>query len=187
MPAHIAVLGAPGTGKSTLCTELASRLRSRGHRVLVRGLVHPIEPFLPASHPQSQAAAPQVDLVIDDKPDTHALGACDLTLLMGLDLPAPAAQAAGGLTREGIDTRLRETLLQAGIGWRVIYGQGPERVQQALQAVAAVLPWAWSETAREEDIGRWSRLRASCEKCGDADCEHRLFTGGTLGLTAPRT
>ena len=180
MPARIAVLGAPGTGKSTLCTELASRLRARGHRVLVRILVRPGEP-------PSWDAASDADLLIDDGPEAQTLGPCELTLLMGLDLPSPGPLVVGAPAREAIDARLREALLNAGAGWRVIYGQGPERVQQALQAVAAVLPWAWSDTAREEDIGRWSRLRASCEKCADADCEHRLFTGGTLGLTAPRT
>ncbi len=185
MPVRIAVLGAPGTGKSTLCTELASRLRARGHRVLVRVPLRPGEPSWLAS--TSPEGAPGPDLLIDDGPDAQNLGQCELTLLMGLDLPPSGAQAVGAPTREAIDARLREALLHTGTSWRVIYGQGPERLQQALQAVAAVLPWAWSETAREEDIGRWSRLRASCEKCGDADCEHRLFTGGALGLTAPRT
>ncbi len=181
MPARIAVLGAPGTGKSTLSHELASRLRERGHGVLVRAR----EPS-PAASPLPDAG-PDTHLVIDDGPEVQTLGQGDLTLLMGLDLPASPATPSGGPRREAVDALLRESLLQAGISWRVIYGQGPERVQQALQAVAAVLPWAWSETAREEDIGRWSRLRASCEKCGDAECEHRLFTGGTLGLTAPRS
>lgn len=159
MPARIAVLGAPGTGKSTLSLELASRLRASGHRVLVRG-----------SEPPPPDEAPDIDLMIEENPDAQSLEHCELTLLMGLDLPASA-----GAAPRAVDARLRDTLAQAGIGWRVIYGQGPERVQQALQAVAAVLPWAWSEAAREEDIGRWSRLRANCEKCADADCEHRLF------------
>lgn len=159
MPARIAVLGAPGTGKSTLSLELASRLREGGLRVLVRDSEQP---------PTDEA--PDADLVIADCPDAQSLEHFELTLLMGLDLPA----GASAMTR-AVDARLRETLTRNGTSWRVIYGQGPERLQQGLQAVAAVLPWAWSETAREEDIGRWSRLRASCDKCGDADCEHRLF------------
>ncbi len=176
MPARIAVLGAPGTGKSTLAHELADRLRARGHQVRV----------------QTDGHAPQnpthkADLVIEDNPEALTLTGCDLTLLMGLDLAVPAGPPGQTPPRETVDTHLRAALAQAGIGWRVIYGQGPERVQQALQAVAAVMPWAWTVSSREEDIGRWSRLRASCEKCGDAECEHRLFTGGTLGLTAPRS
>ena len=164
MPARIAVVGAPGTGKSTLSLDLAARLRTRGHRVRVISNRQPL--------PET---APDADLVIEDGPEVQGLGLCELTLLMGLDLAIPPMSAANVPTREAMDACLRDGLRQAGIGWRVIYGQGPERVQQALQAVAAVLPWAWSQAAREEDIGRWSRLRASCEKCGDADCEHRLF------------
>jgi nicotinamide riboside kinase len=165
--ARIVVLGAPGTGKTTLCLELASCLRTRGHRVSVS-----------SGRAPGQSAAPDADLVIDDSPEAPRPGDSDLTLLMGLDLPAHDAQVDDGAARAAMDAHLREVLTQAGASWRVIYGQGPERVQQALQAVAAVLPWAWTDTAREEDIGRWARLRASCEKCGDADCEHRLFKLG---------
>ncbi len=191
MPARIAVFGAPGTGKTTLCHELARHLRTCGHRVRV------VTP--------GQTEAAQVDdLVIEDSPPwpdapsggdapsalpapaPEGLRRYDLTLLMGLDLPEPANLRAC----QGVDARLRDALTRAGAGWRVVYGVGPERVEQALQAVAAALPWAWQVRAREEDIGRWSRLRASCEKCGDADCEHRLFTGGALrpaDPTAPPT
>jgi hypothetical protein len=102
-----------------------------------------------------------------------------LTLLMGLDLP----WAADGLHRVGpqvqspVDALLREQLQQAGVGWRVVYGQGEARTLAALEAVAAVAPWAWSVPIPADTSGRWARLRAQCEKCGDADCEHRLFTG----------
>lgn len=176
MPARIAVLGAPGTGRTTLSRELASRLRTRGHRVQV----------LAAGKPPQEAVA-DADLVIEDAPVSQHLGGCDLTLLMGLDLATTQGTPDDARSRQVADARLRESLTQAGVSWRVIYGEGPERVRQALDAVAAVLPWAWAVAAREEDIGRWSRLRANCEKCGDAACEHRLFTGGTLGLTAPRS
>lgn len=181
MPARIALLGAPGTGKTTLCHELADHLRTRGHRVFVRAN------GLPPDAPPSHDAAIDADLVIEDAPQVHSLTDCALTLLMGLDLAAAQGARADRPAREALDARLREALQAAGAGWRVIYGQGPQRVQQALEAVAAVLPWAWTVTARDEDIGRWSRLRASCEKCGDADCEHRLFTGGALRPTAPPT
>jgi hypothetical protein len=79
---------------------------------------------------------------------------------------------------------LRQALTQAGTGWRVIYGQGSQRVLQALDAVAAVLPWAWEAAVSEQDIGRWARLRAQCEKCGDASCEHRVLAGALGRLTA---
>ncbi len=165
MPARIAVLGAPGTGKTTLSHALAEHLRTRGHgvRVLATG--------------QTMDDAGDCDLVIADAPELATLSATDLTLLMGLDLSGLAASHTA-------DAHLREGLTQAGIGWRVIYGQGSQRVGQALDAVAAVLPWAWTVSAGEEDIGRWKRLRAQCEKCGDADCERHLFP---RPATAPTT
>lgn len=178
MPPRIAVLGAPGTGRTRLSHELASHLRTRGHRVAV------------VSGREAGDDAPHAHIVIEDTATRQALDldhprTSALTLLMGLDLPLEAPAEAS--SREQADARLRQALTQAGIGWRVIYGQGEERVRQALDAVAAVLPWAWDVAAREQDIGRWSRLRASCEKCADADCEHRLFTGGALRLTVPPT
>jgi len=165
MPARIALLGAPGTGKTTLPHTLADHLRTRGHRVLVL-----------APGQAMDDAAQDCDLLIADAPAPHTLAHDTLTLLMGLDLL--------GLTEAShtADARLREALTRTGIGWRVIYGQGSQRVLQALDAVAAVQPWAWTVSAGEEDIGRWKRLRAQCEKCGDADCERHLFPRTT---TAP--
>lgn len=101
-----------------------------------------------------------------------------LNLLAGLDV----AWAADGVrdgpdSREAFDALLRQELLKAGVEWRVVYGQGEQRTLAALQAVCAIAPWAWEVQASAADLGRWSRLQANCEKCGDASCEHRLFTG----------
>lgn len=98
----------------------------------------------------------------------------DLVLLTGLDLSAPNLPPAEQARQ---DSALRQALQAAGLGWRVVYGQGPERLGNALQAVAEVAPWAWQPVVSEAEAGRWQRLQASCEKCGDAACEHRLFTG----------
>ncbi len=111
-----------------------------------------------------------------------------LTLLTGLDIPwvADGLHRAGPQAREPVDALVRQGLERAGVGWRVVYGQGEQRTLHALEAVAAVAPWAWTVQASDEDIGRWSRLKADCEKCGDARCEHRLFTG-LAGRPGPAT
>lgn len=113
--------------------------------------------------------------------------AYDLTLLTGLDIEWVADGVRDGPdTRHSIDAQVREVLAQAGIGWRVIYGQGQQRAFNALQEVASLAPWAWSApppAGAAQDAERWARLASTCEKCGDAVCEHRLFTR----LTAPPT
>lgn len=96
-----------------------------------------------------------------------------LTLLTGTDLPwrPDGLHRAGPHERDGFDALLRQALQQAGIGWRVVYGQGQERTLQALEALAEAAPWAW--TPREEVRPRWV---GACEACSDPDCERKLFT-----------
>jgi len=94
-----------------------------------------------------------------------------LTLVSGLDLPwvADGLQRDGPHVREPIDALVREALAKAGLGYRVVYGSGPERLVNALRAMgesdrggeaASRQPWVWQ-----------------CDKCSDPQCEHRLFTG----------
>lgn len=90
------------------------------------------------------------------------------TLLTGLDLP----WVADGLFRDGpqvqapIDAQVREVLAQAGVAFRVVYGQGEERLKNALAAIEG-----------HPDGEIVPRRAWNCEKCSDPDCEHRLFTG----------
>lgn len=123
----IALLGAPGSGKSWLAQAL------RAHRP---------------------------ELQISDNPPLATLqpGDVDRILLTGLDLPGitPAQQAA--------DAALRTGLQQAGLAYGVVYGQGAQRLAQALRLI----------TPEEGPPPRWTGV---CEKCADPDCEHRLFTG----------
>jgi nicotinamide riboside kinase len=95
----------------------------------------------------------------------------DLTLLTGLDLPwvADGLQRDGPHVREPVDAMVRAALTKAGVAYKVIYGHGDQRLQQALQAIQAPSP---------RGAGSW---RWPCEKCSDPECEHRLFSG--LGLT----
>ena len=135
---RVAVLGAPGTGRSRLVAELSAFVADHGLR----------------------------DLAVAEglAPDPAA------TLVTGLDLvPAHAVLAAE-------DTRIRAELQAAGLPFQVVYGTGPQRLRSALLALVAagVLPAAL--VPRNEKGGASRAWIASCEKCSDPDCEHRLFT-----------
>ncbi len=106
--------------------------------------------------------------------DHAAPSAADLILLTGLDLPPAAGVTPVEQARQ--DSAIRQALQSAGLAWHVVYGIGPERTRNALQAVAEVAPWVWQPAVDNAKAGRWQRLQAHCEKCGDAGCEHRLFT-----------
>jgi len=91
----------------------------------------------------------------------------DLTLVTGLDLPwvADGLQRDGPHVREPVDGLVRAALGRAGVPYRVVYGQGAQRLDNALFAMAAF-----------KRTGTQTRPWA-CEKCADPQCEHRLFTG----------
>ena len=105
----------------------------------------------------------------------------DLTLVTGLDLPwvADGLQRDGPHVRGPVDTLVRQALERGGITYRVVYGQGQQRLNNALLALG--LPG-------EDDTARQLREQAQfainqgrtvwqCNECSDPDCEHKLFTG----------
>ena len=101
----------------------------------------------------------------------------DATLLTGLDLPwvADGSQRDPAQPREAVDALLRSLLQRAGVGFQVVYGQGPQRLQGALQALASagVLPPGAAGRDEAPAVRRpWVWV---CEKCSDPECEHRLF------------
>lgn len=156
----IVLLGAPGTGAQALCAALEQRLATVSSR-------------LAWSH------------TLDGLPrEALAPGAPTTVLLMGLDLPCPTADRPA---QEGADADLRTALAQAGIGYRVVYGQGERRIASALNAIKNIAISAYPSSAsgylslnHDESMGRTARLRAwNCEKCSDPECEHRLFTALT--------
>lgn len=104
-----------------------------------------------------------------------------LILLMGLDLPCPTSERAA---QEAADARLRADLTQVGMGYRVVYGHGEQRIANALNAIKNIASSTYPSSARgnfDSDSGSSTRTaprpRAwNCEKCSDPECEHRLFT-----------
>ncbi len=136
---QVALLGAPATGK----TQLAAALL---------------------------ATRPDLGVTVSD--DWEMLARLtpeqsfpfDMVLLMGLDLPCRASHSCD---RESTDALLRRALAQAGVSYKVIYGQGPERLLNALSALSAL------DTLTSSNSNRWVW---PCDKCSDPQCERRLLS-----------
>ena len=92
------------------------------------------------------------------------------TLVTGLDLPwvADGLQRDGPHVREPIDALLRKKLAVGGVSYKVVYGFGAERLDNAMLAIGAV-PRDTATTS----AGGWVW---ACDKCSDPECEHRLFS-----------
>jgi GTPase SAR1 family protein len=125
---RVAILGAGGTGKTTLVTELANALARQNRE--------------PSNQALANAPAWQVTELssdgLDASPRPH------LILLMGLDLTSTNCHRAEQ------DASIRSALALAGINYHVIYGTGASRLAQALVAlsVASTVPierstWVW--------------------------------------------
>ena len=209
-PLKIAVLGAECTGKSSLVTALQAHWQARGATVVV--VQEMLRQWCdqhkrtPLAHEQKAIAQAQADLtenasdvdylIADTSPLMTAIYSDVLfqdpslypfalshqhiyqhTLVAGLDLPwqADGIQRDGPAMRERIDARLRDVLQREGVGFSMVYGQGPQRLAGAL----AVLEPGASTMPQARSNWRWL-----CDKCSDADCEHRLFSD--LQATAMR-
>ena len=201
-PLTVAVLGAECTGKSSLVTALQTHWQARG--AIVRVIPEVLRQWCdqqgrtPLAQEQSAIAQAQADLaeqaqgggflIADTSPLMTAIYSDVLfqdpslypfalkhhriyhhTLVTGLDLPwqADGIQRDGAAMRERIDTRLRDVLQHEGVGFSMVYGQGKQRMAGAL----AVLEPGASTLPQARSSWRWL-----CDKCSDADCEHRLFS-----------
>ena len=100
---------------------------------------------------------------------------CACTLVTGLDLPwvADGLQRDGAVMRAQVNERLRAVLLQHGMAFSTVYGQGRLRTANALQAIAHALgmPVGGNTPIGARGLWKWS-----CDKCSDPECEHRLFS-----------
>ncbi|MFY3386468.1 hypothetical protein [Paracidovorax sp. MALMAid1276] len=202
-PALILVIGAPGAGAAALVDALAEALARRvdGQRVSVQSSTALLEALTAtdrgdAADTAAAAATPTPRPVQPSaEPGLKTLEALQrhrqahLTLLMGLDQPPPLVPTlparADALPREACDALLRAALDSAGVPYRVVYGQGPQRVEHALKAINLIAENPYPSSANgnfgsDFERERPARLRAwNCEKCSDPECEHRLFTALT--------
>ena len=104
----------------------------------------------------------------------------DITLVTGLDLPwvADGLQRDGPQVRGPVDTLLRQALERSGMAYRVVYGQGPGRLNNALLALGLAGEDASAQHIREQGQFAINQGRSvwQCNDCSDPDCEHLLFT-----------
>ena len=115
-----------------------------------------------------------------------------LTLLMSTDLPWVADSMRDGPHAQApVDRLLRRWLREAGHSFVVVHGQGPQRLEHALDALTPLLhgrmagPAITAAPAAASGRGLFSRLldrqarlpgstRWTCELCDDPACEHAL-------------
>ena len=167
-PMKVALLGAAGTGKTSLARALTLANLSAASADWQISDESPLQHLLQAL----ASAHPALDLPTALKLDTpewvqalEVQRSFDHTLLLALDV-APTDNAAAA-QRLRMDALLRQTLVQAQIPFQVIYGLGEDRLAQALSALkrspavreARGKPWVWA-----------------CDKCSDPACEHRLLS-----------
>jgi nicotinamide riboside kinase len=104
----------------------------------------------------------------------------DTTLVTGLDLPwvADGVQRDGPHVRGPVDTLVRQALERAGIVYRVVYGQGQQRLDNALLALGLQGEDDAAHTIRENAQFAINEGRTvwQCNACSDPDCEHQLFS-----------
>jgi nicotinamide riboside kinase len=116
----------------------------------------------------------------------------DITLVMGLDLAwvPDGLQRDGAHVREPVDTQVREALQNAGLPYKVIYGQSEARLSAALMAIREGVGELSEDLGKhlasfktiqsERDVSQFGLNQGKtawrCDLCSDADCEHKLFS-----------
>ena len=94
------------------------------------------------------------------------------TLLMGLDLPGLGPQ------HQKEDNSLRQALTLSQTPFRIVYGAGVHRLNNALLALGLtdVNTAPWQDRERSQFNINGGRDTWVCNDCSDPACEHKLFT-----------
>ena len=156
---HIALLGAVGTGKTRLASDLRAALVGNNSA---------------ASRLQISDSPPLASLL--QTGGKHNRSTPTRLLLMGLDLPAPQGIH---LSQAAADLDLRQTLCQASLPYSVVYGLGAVRLHNALYALHVSLSDSGLPEAGASDRQRpwvWA-----CDSCSDPGCERRLLSALLAG------
>ena len=176
-------------------------LRQWCDRVGRTPLAHEQASILRAQHERIEAAAATHDIVVCDttalmtavysrfifgdrtleQRATALQQRMAMTLLMAIDLPwvADGHQRDGAHVREPVDEMLRELLIGHRLPWAVVSGQGPARLDSAVDALAPLL-----RPRSEAGSGLFTRLagrqaessrqRWACDCCSVPECERAL-------------
>jgi len=101
----------------------------------------------------------------------------DATLVTGLDLPwvPDGLQRDASQAREPVDALVRALLQRAQVAFQVVYGQGPQRLRSAVQALRSTSVLPAEAAAGDAALGTRQAWVWVCDKCSDPGCEHRLF------------
>lgn len=130
------------TGRTPLAHEQASILHAQHERIEAAAALHDAV----VCDTTALMTAVYSRMIFNDRSlEAPALALhrrVDLTLLMALDLPwvADGHQRDGEHVREPVDALLRELLVAHHLPWAVIGGEGPERLERAVDAVVPLLP-----------------------------------------------
>ena len=168
----IALVGAPGTGKTSLAEAIVAALQARSHKAHIltsNDWQLPDYDFAIVDGTPLFAAV-QRDVDAHDKSlYPHAItqqARYDIRLLAGLDLPHTNTDR-----HRAFDARLREVLQTHQLRYSVVYGIGGQRTASALLAI-----YQWSGLGTAVQAQGPSHWQWVCDKCSDAQCEHQLFT-----------
>jgi HTH-type transcriptional repressor of NAD biosynthesis genes len=199
---RVAVLGAQKTGKTWLAHALASALPdchiADSPPLLNAVLGH--WRFNDASlYPKALAQHTQFEVTLlmgldgawlseapngkaEGQAKVQAQGQVKVQAQAGAQAEVQAHVQAGALAltqRNQIDTLLRQALDQAGCRYHVVYGQGSQRLNNALLALGLPSLDPTAHELREQSQFAIHRGRTvwQCNACSDPDCEHQLFTG----------
>jgi nicotinamide riboside kinase len=199
----IAILGAECTGKTTLASALTRQLRTehpdvievaeylrewcdshgRTPRADEQAAIAQVQQARILSHGAAWVVCDTAPLITavysdvifgDDSLFASAVAQhCmfDITLVTGLDIAwvGDGIQRDGEAMRQRVDQRLRRVLAEHRIDFSAVYGNGDARTQSALQTIRYASGSERPHTAR-------SNWTWNCDKCSNADCEHRLFS-----------
>lgn len=107
-------------------------------------------------------------------------GLYHVTLVTGLDLPGVAngLESVSPQVSTHFDTLVRQALEHSGIAYRVVYGQGQKRLNNALLALGLESEDDAAQQVRDQGQFAINQGRSlwQCNDCSDPTCEHTLFS-----------